>query len=169
MGAFRCETCGTVHDELLMDISYQRPADYFKVPEAERNERLWMDADSNADLCIIDREEFYIRGILALPIRDSEKEFRWGAWARVDKPDFDRYIELWEVDDVGGEPSFGGLLSGGIQAYDGSDMLEVTARLQQNRQRPRFFVVSEDHPLGIAQRAGITMSDVHSFIDLLKT
>jgi hypothetical protein len=165
MAAYRCGTCGMQHDELLMDMSYQRPADYFKIPEDERIKRIWMNAEANTDVCVIDNNEFYVRGILALPLRDSQKEFRWGVWARIEVQDFKHYLELWETDDVAGEPPFRGLLSGGVRDYAGSDTLEVTVHLQQNGQRPRFFVVSEEHPLGIAQRVGITMDEVHAFVE----
>ena len=159
-GGFVCDICGKFHAELPLDLAYQRPADYFKVPEGERATRIKI----NDDVCIVDGKEFYIRGVLALPIREQEEEFRWGVWVQIDEQSFRRYLELWDTESVVDEPQLAGRLSGGIKYYSDSDMLEVTVQLQPKNQRPRFWVVSDQHSLGIAQRMGITMNDVHSFI-----
>jgi hypothetical protein len=89
MGTYRCGTCGKEHDELPMDLSYQRPADYFKIPEDERTKRVWMNADSNADLCLIDNKEFYLRGVLALPVPETRAEFRFGVGRGLGNKTFD--------------------------------------------------------------------------------
>jgi len=157
---FKCAFCGREHDKLLRDLAYLHPADIFEIPEHERSQRIKM----NDDLCEIDDSDFYVRGVLSLPIRDSTEEFRWGVWAKINKVDFDRYIELWDSDLAAAEPAFIGLLSGGIAIYPDSDGLEVQVRLQTGNQRPRFYVVSEDHPLGIDQRKGITEEKAHEFV-----
>ncbi len=161
MTNYTCGICGKVHDELLMDIAIMRPLDYFKVPDKERKRRV----KYTEDLCSIDDKEFFIRGILALPVKDSEEEFRWGAWALISEDDFNRYLELWDADDVGDEPPFVGWVAGGIPAYPDTDRLEVKVRLQSGNQRPRFQLVSDQHPLGRDQREGITMEKVHGFIE----
>ena len=161
MVGFTCSVCGQVHPGLPMDLAYQRPADYFKVPAAERARRVKL----TSDLCVIDETEFYIRGVLALPVKDSTDEFRWGVWARVEASDFARYVELYDVEVVDDEPPFHGRLSGGIKSYPGSDMLEVTVHLQSGGQRPLFVVVDKAHPLGSDQAEGISMERVHGFIE----
>lgn len=158
---FVCPQCGRVHDELPLDLAYQRPADYFKIPESERATRI----DINDDICVIDEREFYVRGVLELPIKDTDKRFGWGIWARVSKSDLRRYFELWNVDSTDNEPPFNGKLSGGIKYYPGSDLLEVSVHLQPQAKRPLFKVISNDHPLGIDQREGITMEKVHRFFE----
>jgi hypothetical protein len=163
MPSYKCSVCGKVHDEQPFDITYHKPADYFKVPPDERKTRVML----TADLCSIDNIEFYIRGILPLPIKGSSEEFRWGVWARVQECDFKRYIELWDGHVQEDEPAFVGYLSGGIKAYPNSDMLEVRVHLQPGDQRPRFEVVSSQHPLGIDQHNGITMEQAHSFVEPL--
>lgn len=160
MPTFKCEFCGQEHDELLRDLAYMYPADYFEVPEDERPERIRV----NDDLCVIDDSDFYIRGVLALPIRNSAEEFRWGVWAKVRKADFDRYLELWDSALVAPEPASIGELSGGIAEYPDTDMLDVRVVLQAGNQRPRFYVVSEKNQLGIDQRSGITEEKAHQFV-----
>jgi hypothetical protein len=158
---FVCPQCGKQHGELPLDLAYHRPADYFKISEAERSTRIKIDSD----LCVIDETEFYIRGVLELPVQNTEKTFTWGVWARVKEGDFRKYLELWDVDNVESEPRFEAKLSGGAKYYAGSDFLDITVHLRSNGKRPLFKVVADDHPLGIDQRNGITMEKVHHFLE----
>jgi hypothetical protein len=162
MAKFRCETCGKEHGTLPLDLSFDHPADFFRIPAPERERRIV----HNGDLCSIDKKEHYARGILALPIRGGDQEFRWGVWARIEKATLKRYLELWGSDDAANEPLFPGVLSGGIPVYPKSDELDVEVQLLV-RKRPRFFVVDSAHPLGIAQREGVSWDDVHGFVDQL--
>jgi hypothetical protein len=162
MKKFRCETCGKEHGPLPMDLGFDYPADFFRIPAPERERRI----DYNGDLCSIDKKEHYARGILALPIRGSDQEFRWGVWARIERASLKRYRELWESDDAANEPAFPGVLSGGVPVYPRTDGLVVAVQLMV-RKRPRFFVVDRDHPLGIAQREGISWEEVHGFVEQL--
>ena len=57
-----------------------------------------------------------------------------------------------------------GALSGGIKFYENSDLLEVDIRPQSGNLRPRFEVINIEHPLALAQRNGVTMSQVHDFV-----
>jgi len=118
MARFKCEICGAEHAQLPRDLGYDYPADCFKILPAERPTRV----KYNEDLCLIDDVEFYARGVLALPIRETEEEFRWGVWARIDHPAYERYLSLWSADEAAHEPPFPGILSGGIGAYPESDL-----------------------------------------------
>lgn len=157
---FKCSFCGQTHDE-LPEISYMRPAAYFELPQDQREER----AGYTDDLCIIDGERFFIRGTLPLPIKDTDDQWSWGVWAEVFEVNYERYLDLWDAEEADEEPPFWGRLSGGVKAYPDSDELEVNVYLQSGNQRPIFKVVPEDHPLGIAQREGVTMEQIHSFIE----
>jgi hypothetical protein len=161
---FKCSICGKEHDELPRDMAHHRPGGYFEVPRDERDKRVWFDAEENPDLCVIDGSKFYLRGLLAVPIQNEADEFRWGTWAQIEENSFRRYYELWNETDVSNEPTFHGYLSGGVRDFDDSDGLEVVVELQSNNQRPRFMIVSETHPLAIAQRNGVTLEDVHTFV-----
>ena len=71
--SFRCTTCGEVH-EGLPDVAFRWPDPYFYVPEQERDTRI----KGTADTCSIDNEEFFIRGIILIPIKDSIEKFGLG-------------------------------------------------------------------------------------------
>ena len=160
MTGYQCAVCGQFHDELPMDLAQPRPAAVHAVPEHERNARVYL----TDDLCVIDEQTFFIRGVLYLPVKDSEQQFGWGIWAEVDQSNFVHYLDLWRRDAEAGAPPFPGWLAGGIKPYPGSDMLEVMIQTRGDGQRPVFSVVSHDHPLGIDQRFGISMTTTYDFV-----
>ena len=162
--AYICSVCGEEHDALPRDMAHHRPGGYFEVLPDEREKRVWFDAEVNPDLCIIDGSKFYLRGVLAVPIQGEADEFRWGTWAQVEENHLRRYYELWNETDLSHEPPFHGNLSGGVRDFADSDGLEVIIELQSNNQRPRLTVVLQTHPLAIAQRNGVTLEDVHTFV-----
>jgi hypothetical protein len=161
MSGYRCAVCGQFHDELPMDLATSKPASSVAVPETERADRVYL----TDDICVIDDREFFIRGVLPLPVRDTEESFHWGLWARVEQRDFTNYLDRWGRDEEAATPPFSGWLDGGVKHYPGSDTLEVLLQPRGNNQRPVFTVVPDDHPLGIDQRHGIDMAKVHSFVD----
>ena len=79
MPGFRCGVCDRLHDHLPLDIGYRRPELYFSVPEDERASRI----EENDDLCIVDDSIFLVRGVLFLPIQESDEQFGWGVWVRI--------------------------------------------------------------------------------------
>jgi hypothetical protein len=161
--SFKCGTCGKVHIGLPMDMAYKNPGGYFEVPAKERAARIY----NNDDVCVIDDSKFYIRGILPIPIVDSDDEFRWGLWAKVEESDFKIYSEYWDGNIPEDLPPLNGHLSGEMKDYPESDMTPIKIYLQSDNQRPFFKVLSNDSQLGIDQRKGITMEKVHSFVEPL--
>jgi hypothetical protein len=144
MSDYTCEICGQFHDELPMVIAYKHPADYFGVPPGDLATRV----KYTEDVCMIDEQAFFIRGVLEVPIRDTNDHFEWGVWAEVSEQDFRRYFDLWDADGVEAEPPFDGRLSGGISYYADSDQLAVRVHLRSGGKRPLFYVVSDQHALG---------------------
>ena len=159
MPGFRCGVCDRLHDQLPRDVAYRRPTPYFEVPEDERARRVY----ETDDLCVIDGATYLIRGVLYLPIKGGGERFGWGVWARVDEGDFERYLDAWEHNTEDQVDPFPGWLSGDVGPYEGSDGLEASVVLVP-RQRPRFVVRSETHPLGVDQRQGISEEKAHGFV-----
>jgi hypothetical protein len=161
--SYKCGICGKTHGGLPMDMAYKNPADYFKIPPNERGERI----KNNDDVCVIDDSEFYIRGVLPIPVIDFDNDFQWGTWARVEESDFKTYLKYWDGNIPENLPALIGYLSGGLKDYPESDMISVEIYLQSGNQRPIFKVLSSENPLGIDQQKGITMEKVHSFVEPL--
>jgi len=160
MPGFQCGVCGKHHPHLPRDIAFRRPDPYFDVPEPERERRVQI----SDDLCIVDDTAYFIRGVLYLPVTDDHGQFGWGAWAQVSDVDFERYLKAWDTNSDDSVPPFPGRLASALDPYPGSSRLAVTISLRSGNQRPVFTVVSEDHPLGIDQRHGISEEKAHSFV-----
>jgi hypothetical protein len=159
MSTFTCAVCGKAHDTLPLDLAYKRPFDYFTIPEAERDDRIKI----SADLCSIDDHAFYIRGYLPVPIHDTDQEFGWGVWVRVDEASFYRYLELWEMDGSQ-EPPFHGWLSAELRGYPSTNRLEADVHLRGARDRPAIYLRPSDHPFVQEQLHGIPMARVHEIV-----
>lgn len=159
--SWKCAFCDELHDELPMDVAYARPQQYFEVPEAERNERVWFNQDTNADLCVIDGASFLIRACLPIPVEEGA-EFRQGVWVLVDKPDFLTYVAL--EGDGSSHPPFEGRLSSEVPGYPSTLMLRADVQLGPSTQRPLIHLKPSAHLLSTEQRQGISMGRVHELV-----
>ena len=113
-----------------------------------------------SDQCVIDQEAFFIRGLLEIPVRDSDQVFLWGVWARVWEKDYDELSESWEEQGREGlRGPFKARLANKLAVYPNTLDLKVTIRVRPAGQRPLFFVEDGDHPLAIAQRLGMSMEE----------
>ena len=84
--AFRCATCSEIH-EALPDIAFDRPHYAWGVPEAERAARVLLTPDH----CVIDGQDFFIRGVLELPLVDAAGSVGYGVWVSQKRENYERY------------------------------------------------------------------------------
>ena len=148
-----CSSCGGEHAELSLAFSANFPDAYANLNVEEREAR----AFQTADQCIIDQEQFFVRGCIEIPIRGSDRVFLWGVWARVEKPAFEAITEYWDRE--GRETQIGpyeGLLANSLSLYPKTLDLRLTIQILPVGTRPLFRVEDANHSLGIEQRYGIT-------------
>jgi len=74
---YRCPTCGKSHSELPLSFAADFPDMYANMTGDERDAR----ATIGSDQCIINREWFFIRGCLEIPIIGRDEPLLWGLWA----------------------------------------------------------------------------------------
>jgi hypothetical protein len=159
---YQCAICGKEHDSLPMDIAFQKPEAYFRIPEAQRARRIKI----NADLCVIDDQRYFIRGLLPVPVLGTDQRFGWGMWAQVARKDYQRYRQLWNVD-ASAEPPFRGTLSASVPGYADLETLEVDIFPGKAADRPLFRLLPSDHLLAQEQMHGITMDRVHEILETI--
>jgi hypothetical protein len=46
----------------------------------------------NEDLCIVDSENFFLRGVIHLPIIGTAEAFCWGVWGSLSKENFKKFV-----------------------------------------------------------------------------
>ncbi len=83
---FQCSCCGEYHAEIPLNFGADVPDYVLAIPVAERESRCQM----TADLCVIDGTEFFVRGILEVPVRDGAGPFTWGVWTTLSAHNFQR-------------------------------------------------------------------------------
>ena len=155
--SFRCSRCGETHDG-LPEYGFRFPDYYFGVPEGERESRIIC----NSDLCAIDNEEFFIRGVIPIPVHDQDADFGIGVWVSQKKENFEIYKKYFDSAEIG---PFFGWLSNRIPFYEESSInLKTMVYFQGNNQRPLIHLEKENHPLCKAFHNGLTAHEVWNLI-----
>jgi hypothetical protein len=147
---YRCHICGNEHDG-LPDVGADRPDPFWIIPEDERSRRISLTSDT----CQIDGSQFYVRGLIRLPIRDSDERFGIGVWVSHQEDNFRAYVQQPDSPTIG---PFFGWLSNNISFYAEETLnLKAMAHFRSGGLRPRLELEPTDYPLAIDQRNGITL------------
>ena len=146
-----CSTCGGTHDD-LPDIGGDKPYYLSTIPEAERAAR----AELTEDTCVIDGKDYFIRGVIHIPVHDYHCDFGFGVWVSQKKENFHAYLNDPTSDRIG---PFFGWLSTEIDYYEVSTLsLKTMAHFRGGGERPTIEVEPTAHPLAVDQREGITLA-----------
>ncbi|HEV2799855.1 MAG TPA: DUF2199 domain-containing protein [Pyrinomonadaceae bacterium] len=160
--SYRCLTCGERHDD-LPDLSLDKPDYWWDVPEEERESRIVL---IGSDACIIDDKDFFIRGVIEIPIHDYPERFGFGVWVSQKRENFFTYLDNFDSAEIG---PFFGWLSTEINYFAESTLsLKTMAHFRGGKQRPRIEVEPTDHALAIAQRNGITLDKAWEIVHFYK-
>jgi hypothetical protein len=151
-----CQCCGTQFDTLPLAFASEGPAQWLQMSESERQQRGKIDAD----VCMIDGEDIFVRGCLDIPIVGGDDFFSWGVWVSVSKASFTRILELWEAPVIENEPPKFAWLCNNISTYPATLGLATNLHLRAGNSRPFIELEPTDHPLAIEQRQGISVERV---------
>ena len=155
--SYQCGICGETHDG-LPDIGFKWPDPYFGVPEAERDSRI----RGTVDTCVIDDEDYFIRGVILIPVHEEDGAFGIGVWVSQKRENFEQYLANFDSADIG---PFFGWLSNRIPFYEPETWaLKTMARFQGNNQRPLIDVEPSDHPLYVDYSEGISLDRAWQYI-----
>ena len=115
------------------------------------------ESELEAGWCIVRGQEFFIRGIIRLPVPDGDDDFDVPVWVSVGEDDFQRAVDLWDVRGRETEPPYFGWLATDLPAFTRSTLHLKTRVLTRPPGVPSLIVLdATDHPLAVAQREGIT-------------
>ena len=151
----KCSICGETHEDLPHIGS---PSPYYWADEFAK--------DSNSllteDLCIIEDRDFFVHGVIEIPVWDYEYEFGWGVWVSHKKENFQVYREKFDTPDI---VPFFGWLSTIIDYFPESTLeLKTMAHYRGGGLRPRIVLDESDHPLYYQQRDGISLSEAWKIV-----
>src|SRR3954466_4837378 len=91
---FTCSTCGEMH-EGVPTFGADAPYFYVELPEEEKATRGLLGTDD----CIIDGNQYFIRGCIEVAIQGEPKPFAWGAWVNVSESDFNQFENAFHQKD----------------------------------------------------------------------
>lgn len=162
--SFRCSSCGQEPAGLQLSFAADYPDPYANLSAEARELRPIVGSDQ----CIIDKQEFCIRGCLEIPVIGTDKVFMWGLWARISEAAFDEISDHWESE--GRETMIGpykGRLANSLSIYPDTlnQLLEV--RILPVGRRPLFILEEAGNPLYIEQRSGLSPQQAAEYACLL--
>ncbi len=121
----------------------------------------------NEDLCVLDHERFFIRGVVPLPLIGAHRSMGIGAWAEVLRTTFIWYVERYEADLRAERPSSGKLANTFHgTGYPDTLGLGISVVWGALGKRPTFTLEHADHPLYRDQQRGITLERAHVLLPL---
>lgn len=152
----RCSSCEEVHAGVF-DLACFRPEHWCGAETYQQNSALSLDGDFlSEDFCVIGGADFFVRGIVELPIIGSGGAvFAYGVWSTLSREKFTIYVDRFDAGAAGDEDWFG-WFSNRLKAYPDTLNLKCRVRPRTGRRRPRFVLEPTDHPLALEQASGIS-------------
>jgi hypothetical protein len=122
----------------------------------------------NSEQCVIKGESFFIRGLIQIPVTDSDEVFAWGVWVSLSRENFAKADRLWNTVGREVEPPYFGWLSTELGLYSPSTVnLKAHVHTRPVGKRPLIELEPTDHPLAVEQRTGITMDRVRAIAEAI--
>jgi hypothetical protein len=149
--AVKCSVCGRLHSRAESELYFQRPDIVHALSDEERQRRCFQ----NADLCVLDDKQYFVRGLLPLPVAGRTRPYRIGVWAEVAREVFDRIRELWTDPSQTSEPRMSACLANRLPLQPDTLGLRMEIQLTGPTTRPEFFLEAMEHPLYGEQTRGI--------------
>lgn len=151
-----CAICGIEHDDLPTCYGAEPPWRLLGLAEADLPARV----EANADLCVVDGEQFFIRGHIEIPIHGHEAPFAWSVWCSLSRASFEHARAHWTDPERDHEPPYFGWLCTVLPTYPSTLHLQTMVHARKPGQVPWIEVEPTEHPLAVEQRAGIPWSRV---------
>jgi hypothetical protein len=147
-----CSVCGKVHAIEDSELTFELPDIIYALAQDEREKR----CDISPDVCALDRERFFLRGLLPIPVSGHSQPYNIGVWAEISVETFGRIHGRWDDPDQRDEPRLPGTLANSVP-LQGADTLGTGVMIQLigTRSRPEFYVEMDGHPLHREQTRGI--------------
>ena len=123
-----------------------------------------------SDQCVIEEEQWFLRGLLSIPVTDGGEDVVFGVWLSVSEGTFDRAVELWENPGRVRDPAYPGWLANDVPGYDPPTTgLLARLRSQPVGKRPLVQLHAVEHPLVVDAENGIDAERATGLIGLART
>ena len=164
---WKCGSCEEWHHGPCLDFVEYAPV-YWSDEHEAANEAALFDPELaelpanllNEDICILDGEYYFVRGIIHLPIIGTNETFRWGVWGSLSRESFDKFLDTNSSPERAEQPPMFSWLSNELDEYPDTLNLKMYAHIQESPDRPIFELELTDHPLSQEYHHGITLERV---------
>ena len=147
-----CSVCGKVHRIEDSELVFKLPDIIHGLPRDERDKR----CDISPDVCALDRERFFLRGLLPIPVSGRSQPYNVGVWAEISLETYRRIYERWDDPDQRDEPRLPGTLANNVPLHGMETLgVDISIQLIGQRSRPAFYVEMDGHPLKREQVQGV--------------
>jgi hypothetical protein len=152
-----CRCCNEPHQGMF-DLGALVPNVWPNAWEYEPNGALRLDGFFlSEDFCVLGGQDFLVRSVLDIPVHGMADSFGYGVWCSLKKENFVDYVDHFNSgypDDT--EPWWSWLCNMAQPYYDGTEPLGGHLHPRPGNLRPLFRAGDQSHPLGVAQREGIS-------------
>lgn len=159
--SYKCSCCGQVYETLPLCFGADFPDYYFSIPPNERAERI----ELQQSLCVVDKEHFFHRGRLTIPLIDYSENLIFNVWTSVSEDNFGIRMDLWEDPKRVNQVPYFGWLQTIVPNYGNTLNIKIIAIEQAVGLIPEIKVIEENHPLAIDQGNGITYKKALGMVD----
>ena len=144
---WKCNCCEEWHYGPCLDFTHDWPV--YWTSELKEVPTNYLDED----ICMIENEDFFVRGVIHLPIIGTTETFRWGVWGSLSRENFEKMMATKDQAEL---PPMFSWLSTRIDEYPDTVNLKMYAHMQELKERPIFELEPTDHPLSQEYYHGIT-------------
>lgn len=148
---YKCSCCGQVYDSVPLCFGSDFPDYYFSVAPHERTDRI----ELQQSICVIDKEHFFHRGRLTIPIIDNAENLIFNVWTSIGEDNFGIRMDFWDDPKRIDQGPYFGWLQTIVPTYGDTLNIETIAIEQAVGLIPEIQVMEENHPLKIDQDNGI--------------
>jgi len=160
---WKCGSCEEWHTGPCLDFGVDSPYYWSKENEktsrrssllpnrGKKHKKTFLDAD----YCAIENKNFFVRGLIHVPIIGAAETLRWGVWGSLSRQNFETLLKLKDDADRSKLPYMFSWLSTQIPEYPDTLSLKMHAYIQEPGVRPNFLLEPTDHPLSQEYHKGI--------------
>jgi hypothetical protein len=152
--ARQCPCCGRTFSGIF-DLGYDAPDDWPHGARGDSDDLNVGEDRLTPDLCRIEGR-YFIRCVLALPVRGADDALSFGPWAEVSHDTLHAYIDA--MNGLGDFAPVEGILANALPGFEDQPGTTVVLTLHDTDQRPELTAL--DGPLADAQEAGISFDDL---------
>ena len=165
---WKCGSCQDWHTGPCLDFGHDSPY-YWRKEHGELNRlagllpRWSMNHGKtflNEDFCAIDDEDFFVRGLIQLPILGTAETFCWGVWGSLSRENFNNLLKNDNDPKRVELPPMFSWLSSQISEYPDTLNLKMYAHIRKPGWRPIFELEPSSHPLSQEFHTGISVERV---------